>query len=326
MKAWRCVALLAVLVPALALAQAVPERELEVSRSLYDAGKYPEALARVSAAMRGTNFTDAQRVELLKLGGLSAFNLGDLNAAKAQFLQLLQLNPDYVLDPFAVPPPAIRLFEQVKKDNAPQLDLVRQQIALRAEQERRAEEERQRQLKEEEERRRRMEALSATVTVRTVKSQSMLVNFIPFGAGQFQQGRTGWGVAFAVSEGILAVVSIISYFALDALFEPVTYTWNDRLTAPEQGGVFSITVRRIPPARQTEADVWRALKLSSGIGFYALWALGIGDAIWHHQATVVTETVEPVDRVPAPPAAPPGARLKIFPTNGGLGAGVQVGF
>lgn len=314
---------MAVLVPALAFAQGVPERELEVSRSLYDAGKYAEALARVSAAMRGTNFTEAQRVELLKLGGLSAFNLGDLNAAKAQFLQLLQLNPDYVLDPFAVPPPAIRLFEQVKKDNAAQLDLVRQQIALRAEQERRAEEERQRLLKEEEERRRRMETLSSTVTVRTVKSQSMLVNFIPFGAGQFQQGRTGWGVAFAVSEGILAVVSIISYFALDALFEPVTYTWNDRLTA-DKTGVFSITVKRIPPDRQTEADVWRALKLSSGIGFYALWALGIGDAIWHHQPTVVTETQELV--TPPSPAVAPGARLRIFPVNGGLGAGVQIGF
>lgn len=319
----RCVVFLAVLLPALALAQVVPDREIEVSRSLYDAGKYAEALARVSAAMRGTNFTDAQRIELLKLGGLSAFNLGDLNAAKAQFLQLLQLNPDYVLDPFAVAPPAIRLFDQVKKDNAAQLDLVRQQIALRAEQERRAQEERERLLKEEEERRRRMEALSSMVTVRTVKSQSMLVNFIPFGAGQFQQGRTGWGVAFAVSEGILAVVSIISYFALDALFEPVTYTWTDRLTA-DGTGVFSITVKRIPPTRQTEADVWRALKLSSGIGFYALWALGIGDAIWHHQATIVTETQE---QAPPPlPAAPPGARLRIFPTNGGLGAGVQIGF
>jgi tetratricopeptide (TPR) repeat protein len=322
---WWRLALLAVLVPALAFAQTVPERELEVSRSLYDAGKYAEALARVSAAMRSTNFTDAQRVELLKLGGLAAFNLGDLNSAKAQFLQLLQLNPDYVLDPFAVPPPAIRLFEQVKQDNAAQLDLVRQQIVLRAEQERRAEEERQRLRKEEEERRRRMEALSATVTVRTVKSQSMLVNFVPFGAGQFQQGRTGWGVAFAVSEGVLAVVSIISYFALDALFEPVTYTWNDRLTA-DKSGVFSITVRRIPPNRQTEADVWRTLKLSSGIGFYALWALGIGEALWHHQPTVVTETVEPAGRAPDAPAAPLGAHFRIFPTHGGLGAGLQIRF
>lgn len=323
MSAARALCLVLALAPAFALAQAVPERELEVSRSLYDAGKYAEALARVSNAMRGTNFTDAQRIELLKLGGLSAFNLGDLNAAKAQFLQMLQLNPDYVLDPFAVAPPAIRLFEQVKKDNAAQLDLVRQQIALRAEQEKRAQAERERLLKEEEERRRRMEALTQQVTVRNVREQSMVVNFIPFGAGQFQQGRTGWGVAFAVSEGVLAVVSIISYFALEALFEPVTYTWNDRLTA-DGTGVYSVTVRRIPPTRQTEADVWRALKLSTGIGFYALWALGIGDALWHHQPTVVTETQELAP--PPAPAPAPGARLRLFPLSGGLGAGVQIGF
>lgn len=312
------------LVAAAAHAQVVPERELEVSRSLYDAGKYAEALARVSTALRGANFTDAQRVELLKLGGLSAFNLGDTNAAKAQFLQLLQLNPDYVLDPFAVPPPAIRLFDQVKKDNASQLDLVRQQIALRIEQEKRAQAERERQLKEEEERRRRMENLSQTVTVRTVRSQYMVVNFIPFGAGQFQQGRTAWGVAFAVSEGVLAAVSIISYFALGALFEPYTYTWTDRLTADGTGN-FSVTVSRIPPSRQTEADVWRGLKLGSGIGFYALWALGIVDALFHHQATVVTETQELKSPATTPPTSP-GVRLQIFPTHGGLGAGVHIGF
>jgi tetratricopeptide (TPR) repeat protein len=318
----RGVVLALALLPALALAQVVPDRELEVSKSLYDAGKYAEALSRVGTALRGANFTEAQRMELLKLGGLSAFNLGDTNAAKSQFLQLLQLNPDYVLDPFAVPPPAIRLFDQVKKDNASQLDLVRQQIALRAEQEKRAQADRERLLKEEEERRRRMENLSQSVTVRTVKSQYMVVNFIPFGAGQFQQGRTAWGVAFAVSEGVLAAVSIISYFALGALFEPYTYTWTDRLTADGSGN-FSVTVNRIPPSRQTEADVWRGLKLSSGIGFYALWALGIVDALFHHEPTTVTETQEL--KAPSAPAAP-GARLRIFPTNGGLGAGVQVGF
>ncbi|MCC6333477.1 MAG: hypothetical protein IT380_05770 [Myxococcales bacterium] len=318
----RALVLALVIVPWAASAQVAPERELEVSRSLYDAGKYAEALARVGNAMRGTNFTDAQRIELLKLGGLSAFNLGDLSAAKAQFLQLLLLNPDYVLDPFAVAPPAIRLFEQVKKDSQSQLDLVRQQIALRLEQERRAQAERERLLKEEEERRRRMENLSQSVTVRTVKTQSLVVNFIPFGAGQFQQGRTGWGVAFAVSEGVLAAVSIISYFALGALFEPYTYTWNDRLTA-DGTGLFSVTVNRIPPSRQTEADVWRALKVSSGIGFYSLWALGIIEALFHHQPTIVTETQELKGPQPSPS---PGARLQIFPTHGGLGAGVQLGF
>jgi hypothetical protein len=312
-----------VLCASAAWAQLVPERELEVSRSLYDAGKYADALARVANAMRGTNFSEPQRIELLKIGGLSAFNLGDFGAAKAQFLQLLQLNPDYVLDPFAVPPPAIRLFEQVKKDNQAQLDLVRQQIALRAEQEKRAQAERERLLKEEEERRRRMETLGQQVTVRTVRHQSMLVNFVPFGAGQFQQGRVGWGVAFAVSEGILAALSIVSYVALSALFEPSTYRWADRLTA-DGSGVFEVTVHRIPPGRRTEAEVWRALKLSTGIGFYVLWALGIVDALFHHQPTTVTETKEPA---PSPaPSAPTGVRLRLFPTAQGLGAGLLFAF
>jgi tetratricopeptide (TPR) repeat protein len=319
----RRLALLALVLPAIALGQAAPERELDVARSLYDVGKYAEALARVSAALRGSTFTEPQRVELLRLGGLAAFNLDDLEGARGQFLQLLLLNPDFELDPFAVAPPAIRLFEQVKKDNAAQLGLARQQLALRAEQARRAEEARQRELKAEEERRRRLEALTSTVTVRTVRSQPWLVNLLPFGAGQFQQGRMGWGVTFAVSQGVLAVVSIISFFALNALYEPVTYTWNDRLTA-DGSGVYSVTVRRIPPARRTEADVWRALQLSSGAGFYVLWALGIGEALWHHQPETVEETQAPAR--PAPTPAPTGVRLQLFPSNGGLGAGVQFRF
>ena len=41
--------------------------------------------------------------------------------------------------------------------------------------------------------------LGSRIKVRTIEKRSMLVNFIPFGAGQFQQGRTGWGVVVNTS-------------------------------------------------------------------------------------------------------------------------------
>lgn len=46
-----------------------------------------------------------------------------------------------MLDPFVAPPPAIRLFEQVRKDNADELALVRQLLQVRADQQKRAAEE-----------------------------------------------------------------------------------------------------------------------------------------------------------------------------------------
>jgi hypothetical protein len=302
-----------------AFAQVVPEREVEIIQSLYDTGKYAEAARRANESLALANFSDTQRVHLHEISALSAFNLNDLKGAQAAFLQLLRVNPDYILDPFAVPPAAIKVFEGVRKDNGDALNLVRQQIAIRLDQEKRAAAERERLRLEKEERQRNTAILANEVTIKTVEKRSMIVNFLPFGAGQFQQDRLGWGAAFAASEGLMAVLSIVSFFAIESLFDLVSYEWTDRLT-PD--GKFSIQVRQIPTNRRTEYDVWTGLKYGTGIAFYALWAIGAGDAIWRHQPEVITEKKVPASTAPRPPTA----HFKIYPTPGGLGAGVTIGF
>ncbi|MBK7863275.1 MAG: hypothetical protein IPJ65_32655 [Archangiaceae bacterium] len=172
--------------------------------AIFNAGNYQPALARARDAMGLSNFTEAQRVELHKYAGLSAFNLGDAPAAEQHFLQLLRLNPDYVLDPFAVPPPAIKLFEEVKKKNADALNMIRQQIAIREEQARRDAAEAERRKKREDDERKRLDELSRNVQVKVIEKRSLLPNFAPFGVGQFPQNRTEWGVVFAVTEAVLA--------------------------------------------------------------------------------------------------------------------------
>ncbi len=241
-----CVCAAALLFGASASAQVVSEREVEITKALFDSGQYAEALKRANSAMSLANFTEPQRIEMQKIAALSAFNLGQSAEANKHFSQLLQLNPDYVLDPFAVPPTAIKQFEQVRKEMADSLNLIRQQIALRAEQDKRLEAARL----QAEEQRRRVEGLARETVIRTVEKRSMLLNFVPFGAGQFQQGRNGWGIGLAVSEGILALTSIISFLAIESLFETRTFTFNDRLT-PD--GKFSIVVRGIPIESQAAA-------------------------------------------------------------------------
>ena len=305
------------LTAASAFAQVVPEREVEIIQSLYEAGKYAEAARRANESLAVANFTEPQRVKLHEIAGVSSFNLGDLKAAQAAFLQLLRINPDHILDPFAVAPPAIKVFDQVRRDHADALNLVRQQIALRIEQEKRDAAEKERLRKEQEERQKRDAAQLTELTVRTVERNSMVVNFIPFGAGQFQQGRLGWGTAFAIAQGICAVLSIVSYFAVEALYEEDEIVFTNVLTA-DGSGIKRVTIRSIPPDRAVERDVWTGLQFGTGIAFYALWALGVGDAVWHHEAETVTETKRPLPK--------PTARLRIFPTNGGVGAGVTIGF
>lgn len=318
----RALALSCLLLAGAAAAQVVPEREVEIARALYDAGKYAEALQRATDALGLANFSEVERVKLQEVAALSAFNLGDTKAAQASFLNLLKLNPDYILDPFAVPPPAIKLFDQVRKEHADALNMVRQQLALRLEQQKREQAERERLAKEQEERRRRAQEAATEMTVRSIEKRSILVNFIPFGAGQFQQGRVGWGVAFAVSEGVMAVLNLVSFFAIESLFDDERRVWTDRVT--EDGtGVYVEVLRRVPASRRTERDVWTGLKYGTGIAFYALWAAGIAEALVHHQEETVTER-----KVPIAPAAPkgPSARLRLFPTSGGLGAGVSITF
>lgn len=317
----RGLVLLAVLLATTASAQLVPEREVQIIQSLYDTGKYADVVRRVEDSFAVANFTDAQRIKLLELSAVSSFNTGDVKAAQSTFFALLKLNPDHILDPFAVPPPAIKVFEQVKRDNVDALNLVRQQLTLRAEQDKRAAAERERLAKEEDDRKRQQALRDGSITVRTVEKRSFIVNLLPFGAGQFQQGRMGAGAAFAVVEGLTAILSLVSYFAIESLFQDVTLTFTDRVRPPGQENTpYVVTVRQIPDSRRGARDVWTGIKYATGAAFYALWAVGAGEAIWRHQDEVITEEKVPVK------ATTPSAQLRLSPAIGGIGAGLTITF
>jgi tetratricopeptide (TPR) repeat protein len=277
-----CVTLLTM--PAAARAQIVPELETQIAKAHFDAGNYREALQRADAAMALSNFSPVQRIDLHRIAALASFNLGDVEGCDRHFLHLLQLDPDYVLDPFAAPPPALKRFEAVKRENAEALSIVRQQTALRLDQERRAAEALEQQRKLDEERRRRVETLAREAVGPSAAPHLFVVNLLPFGAGQFQQGRVGWGVFWAVAEGALAVASVASFWLHDALASPYSYRWTDRLTTD---GTFGVTVRRIPPERQADAQALRWSANLTGLGFYLAWALGAGDALWHRSRSTV---------------------------------------
>jgi hypothetical protein len=165
-----------------------------------------------------------------------------------------------------------------------------------------------------------VEALSRQVTVRQVETRSFLVNFVPFGAGQFQQGRTGLGTLFAASQGVLAVTSIISFFAYDSLIE------TRKVTVDDIRGPKDVPVRYIPTERVRQARVWEWLKWGSAAGFYTVYAAGVVDALWHHQDQVVETYIETLPAVPPSPDPTPRARLHLFPTSGGGGAGFTLAF
>ncbi len=312
-----CILLLALLLARPVHAQEGESAELASIRSAFEFGKYAEVLERAVARIDRGRLDEASLVELHKLAGLSAFNLGRREDAARHLRALLRLEPDFGLDPFVVPPPAIAFFEELRRDLRAELSLIRQEKRLRLERERAEASRREQERLQAEERRRRVEELARQVTVRTVEKRSFLVNFVPFGAGQFQQGRTSLGVIFAATEGAFAVSSILAFFAYDNLFEENTFIVDDRNSST---GTTTITTRSIPTDKEAQRDAWRLVKYGSAAGFYAMYALGVADALYNHQDEVVRTGIETL-----PTPAPTGS-LRIHPLQGGAGASYSLSF
>jgi hypothetical protein len=312
--------LLALLTASTVQAQGTPaagdEADLAAVQSEYEFGHYRDVLERAERRIDRGGLDETSLIQWHKLAGLAAFNLKRTEQAQRHIAALLRLDPDFALDPFVYPPPAVAFVEKQRQALAPELDRIRAERRAQAEAARRAAEERAALARQAEEQRRQIEEMSAQVTVRTVEKRSFLVNFVPFGAGQFQQGRVAAGTGFAIAEALLGITSIVAYFAYGSLIDTRPAPANPRY--PDA----AIVETGIPANREDEAKVWRALKIGAGLGFYGVWAAGVADAVIHHQDTVVTTRVE---KPPPPqPSPPPGAR--IGPGPGTVGASVTIRF
>jgi hypothetical protein len=312
--------LLGLLAPGTVLADEPVDPEVATLHSTYEYGRYAEVLERAGTRIDRGRLTDKELAELHKLAGLSAFHLNRPEDSARHFRALLRLEPDFNLDPFSVPPPAVQHLDGIREQMSAELELVRQERRLRVERERTELERRERERVAAEEQRRRVEALSRQVTVRQVETRSFLVNFVPFGAGQFQQGRARVGTLLAATEGVLALTSVISFFAYDSLFV------TEEVTVDDVRKPIDITVRYIPTKSIPQARAWTWLKWGSAAGFYAVYATGVVDAIAHHQDQVTKTHIETLPESAPSPNLASRTQLHFFPTPGGAGAGISLDF
>jgi len=272
-------------------------------RGDYELGRFEQALARARERLSLRDLPEPEQLELNQLAGLSAFNLGQQADAERHLAAVLRIDPDHALDPFQVPPPAIQLFERLRKELAPTLDTLRYEKKLRAE---RIQREAEAQAAAEAEASRKEAEDRATAAARrAMEGRNFLVNFVPFGAGQFQQGRNRAGMAFAATEVALGAASAFGYWRYASLFTTRTVTLDNRQAPGER---YTLTERGIPADRAAEADAWRWLQLGAGAAFYAAWAAGAVDAVLHHGE------------------APPPVSVHLLPLSGGAAAGLTARF
>lgn len=169
--------------------------ELRRALNEYHYGNYQSAITQLRGLVYPMRLnTDDQFIEARKYLALSYYLTEQHELVEDEFAKLLHLSPDHELDPFEVPPPIIEIFERVRKQLKPQLDVIREK-------------------KREAEFKRAQLGLTIRTVERTLVEQSQIATLLPFGTGQFQNGDVGLGVAFLITELALVGVNIGSHLA-----------------------------------------------------------------------------------------------------------------
>jgi len=249
--------------------------------------------------------TDPQLVQARRILGVSYLFEKRQADARVEFHKLLQLVPDYRFDPLLDPPEVVDFFNNVRKQYGAELARLE---AKRKELERAKQRNREECEK----------ALAGPLVIeRRVGRNSYAVNFLPFGAGQFQNGHRRKGWAFLTAESILAAASIGAFATNLAVYG----------LRPERRCRYDMGDAACPPEAidRTEEKRSRWLlraQVGSGAAFFAVVAWGILDAIYYYRP----ETQLSLADVPKPSGARSEWRILPLVTDRTIGTGLHFRF
>ena len=195
--------------------------------------------------------------------------------AKREFHKLLELRPDYRFDPLMDPQLVVDTFNAVVKEEESEIAAI---------------ENRRRQRDQELAARRQREArLHTAPTVVVYERHSYLLNFVPFGAGQFQNGdrRKGWW--FLGVEAGLAAISIGAFVTNFAVYGLQPHRGCKVMQSqPDSNGMNDLCPQgQIDySSEQRSQDILRVQLISGGL-FFAAAIWGVIDALKHYQRDVL---------------------------------------
>ncbi len=249
-------------------ASASPAQDLEHARQAFRQHDYDSAMKLSTFLLYPDEklALPADLVEAHVILGASNFETGHRAEAKTEFERALQIQPDKSLTDLLFSEGAIRLFDETKAD-----------IEARAE--------RDAQLRKLADERERIRRYKESLVV--VEKRSFVVNFAPFGAGQFQNKQPVRGILFAAGEAITGGVSVGAFLYLAG-----KYGLNATVPRPDGAGV----------------RLMQQVEIGTGIAFFAIYGWGVVDALLHYKPSVQIEgddTLLPQLRDPADPTKKP---------------------
>jgi len=257
------------------LALAAPP-ELKRARDRLEFGAWADAAGAIRQLLaKSPQLPDADAVDAYRILGIAEYNLGDQDQSRSAFVNLLARDPDYALDPFLVPPAIVEFFDRVKRENEPSLGPLRARKREAKEQERLAEEARRKLLAEEQAR-----AGPPTKVIR-VQERLYIINWMPLGAGQFQNGQPSKGTAIAAGQVGAALVNLSAILLHNQIA-------TDRLRSCVSGQPGCSR----PPYSDSDRQLLRGIdivKYSSAAVFWGLYAWGVWDAHRNYIPVVETE-------------------------------------
>jgi hypothetical protein len=275
---------IAVLAAARPARASTPAQMLDQARELFREGAFAQAIPSLNYLLYPTpRLSDRDDlVEAHLLLAVCALETGDTATATREVEEVLFLEPGLSLDTGIFSERAVEFF-----------DTIKQELTARA-----AREAEQRRLAEENERLQRL--LDAMVVIET---RPYYVNFIPFGAGQFQNGHRGKGVFFAASQAATGGLSAGLWLYLVG-----TYGLPGTVSAEE-----APLVRRL-----------QQIEIGAGALCLGLMAWGIVDSLIYYKPSVRGEPDESLlppelrRRRPAPTSRRPLVTPTPLARGGGL--------
>lgn len=275
-----------------------PSEEFERGKTAFGRGEYQRAVE----VLRPLLYPDVRLesegevVQAHRMLGVAHLFEGQPNEARHEFRKLLELRPDYRFDPLLDPPRVVDFFNQVLRQEEEEISTLEArrkkrdaELALRRERE-------AARLREEQ----------AVVT--RVKVHSFAVNFIPFGAGQFQNGQRGKAWTFLGAEALLGGASLAAFVTNFALYGIAPHRRCNVAQPLDANGLPQpCPDNEIDRSdEQLSANLTR-LQVASGGLFFAVAIWGVIDAIRNFQSEVQ------LGQEPATPAPRAGLRPSLRP-------------
>jgi tetratricopeptide (TPR) repeat protein len=183
-------------------------------------------------------------VEAHVILGVCHYEEGRREEAKSEFEAALALDPTKTLESISYTEGQIRLFDEVRTD-----------VEARAK--------RDRELRELEERNERIRRLLENT--RQYETRSWAVNFVPFGAGQYQNGDRTKGILFSIGQGATAATSL-------GIFLYLAGNYGLEAKVPLEDGP---RVRRLQQAQ-----------VVTGGAFFLLYGWSVFDGLWNFKPRV----------------------------------------